>query len=153
VSGHLHAPAALPRERAPGTHFIGGWVDPRAGLDDMEKWKLLPLSGLELPPLLVVQPVASRYTDWAIPAPRAMTVVNINMTNLYFRRKIIRISLQTRYKPTKFMELSPSREVASCAVAQELPNILWNPKVHYRYLVLSRVSVTKDGIRIGSWIY
>jgi hypothetical protein len=26
-----------PRERAPGTHFIGGWVDPRAGLDDMEK--------------------------------------------------------------------------------------------------------------------
>jgi hypothetical protein len=21
-----------PRERAPGTHFIGGWVDPRAGL-------------------------------------------------------------------------------------------------------------------------
>jgi hypothetical protein len=26
-----------PRERAPGTHCIGGWVDPRAGLDDMEK--------------------------------------------------------------------------------------------------------------------
>jgi hypothetical protein len=26
-----------PRERAPSTHCIGGWVDPRAGLDDMEK--------------------------------------------------------------------------------------------------------------------
>jgi hypothetical protein len=26
-----------PRERASGTHCIGGWVDPRAGLDDMEK--------------------------------------------------------------------------------------------------------------------
>jgi hypothetical protein len=26
-----------PRERAPSIHFIGGWVDPRAGLDDMEK--------------------------------------------------------------------------------------------------------------------
>jgi hypothetical protein len=37
VSGQLHAPVALPRERAPGTHCIGGWVDPRAGLDDMEK--------------------------------------------------------------------------------------------------------------------
>jgi hypothetical protein len=24
-------------ESAPGTHSIGGWVDPRAGLDDMEK--------------------------------------------------------------------------------------------------------------------
>jgi hypothetical protein len=27
-----------PRERATGTHFIGGWVDPRAGLDDMENF-------------------------------------------------------------------------------------------------------------------
>jgi hypothetical protein len=25
-----------PRERAPGSHWLGGWVDPRAGLDDME---------------------------------------------------------------------------------------------------------------------
>jgi hypothetical protein len=24
-------------ERAPSTHWIGGWVDPRAGLDDVEK--------------------------------------------------------------------------------------------------------------------
>jgi hypothetical protein len=37
VSGQLHAPAALPPGKRPGTHFIGGWVDPRAGLDDMEK--------------------------------------------------------------------------------------------------------------------
>jgi hypothetical protein len=68
VSGQLHAPAALPRERAPGTHFIGGSVDPRAGQDDMEKWKFLTMPGLELAPLLVIQPVVSRYTDWAIPA-------------------------------------------------------------------------------------
>jgi hypothetical protein len=25
-----------PREKAPGTHWIGGMVDPRAGLDDVE---------------------------------------------------------------------------------------------------------------------
>jgi hypothetical protein len=28
---------STPWERAPGTHWIVGWVDPRAGLDDMEK--------------------------------------------------------------------------------------------------------------------
>jgi hypothetical protein len=69
VRGQLHAPAALPPGKSPGTHFIGGWVDPRAGLDDMEKWKFFILPGLELPLPLVVQPVANRYTDWAIPAP------------------------------------------------------------------------------------
>jgi len=34
VSGQLHAQVALhPRERDPGTHWIGGWVSSRAGLD------------------------------------------------------------------------------------------------------------------------
>jgi hypothetical protein len=32
---------------------------------------------------------------------------------------------------TNLMELSPSWEVAICAATQELPSILWNPKVHY----------------------
>jgi hypothetical protein len=40
-----------PGERAPDTHWIGGCVDPRTGLDDLEKWKFLPPPGLELRPL------------------------------------------------------------------------------------------------------
>jgi hypothetical protein len=32
VSGQLHDPAALPPGKRPGTHFIGGWVGPKAGL-------------------------------------------------------------------------------------------------------------------------
>jgi hypothetical protein len=47
VSCQFHGPAAFP----PGTHGIGGWVDPRAGLDDTEKWKFLTPPGLELRPL------------------------------------------------------------------------------------------------------
>jgi hypothetical protein len=39
-----------PEERALGTHWIGGCVDPRAGLDDAEKRKFLTLPGLELQP-------------------------------------------------------------------------------------------------------
>jgi hypothetical protein len=51
-----------PGERAPGTHWMRGCVNPRAGLGDMDKWKFLTPPGPEL------QPVASRYTDRAIPA-------------------------------------------------------------------------------------
>jgi hypothetical protein len=35
----------------PVTHWIGGLVDPRAGLDDSEKRKFLTLTGLDLRPL------------------------------------------------------------------------------------------------------
>jgi hypothetical protein len=31
-----------------------------------------------------------------------------------------------------FMELSSSRRAANCEAPQELPSILWNPKVQYR---------------------
>jgi hypothetical protein len=40
-----------PGKRAPGTHWIGGWVSPKAGLDDVEKRKFFTLPGLELRPL------------------------------------------------------------------------------------------------------
>jgi hypothetical protein len=39
-----------PGERTRGTPWIGGWVDPRAGLDDVEKRELLTLPGLEFRP-------------------------------------------------------------------------------------------------------
>jgi hypothetical protein len=53
-------PTALP----PSTHWIGGWVGQRTGLDDMKGRKILPLAGLEHD-LLAIQPVDSRNTDCA----------------------------------------------------------------------------------------
>jgi hypothetical protein len=44
MSSQLQAPAALP----PGTHWIKGLVDPRTGLDDVEKKNFLTLPGLKL---------------------------------------------------------------------------------------------------------
>jgi hypothetical protein len=52
-----------PGERAPGTHWIGGWVDPRAGFDAVEKTKIL--HSREWNP---GRP-ARRITDLAIPTP------------------------------------------------------------------------------------
>jgi hypothetical protein len=43
--------ASRPGRFTPGTHCIGGWVDSRAGLDNIEKWKLLTLPELEPRPL------------------------------------------------------------------------------------------------------
>jgi hypothetical protein len=48
----------IPGERAPGTHWIGGWVGPRAGLDFVEKRKFLTLLGLEL--RIVCRPARSQ---------------------------------------------------------------------------------------------
>jgi hypothetical protein len=64
------------RERAPGIHWIGGRVDPKAGLHDVEKRKFLTLLGLELRPL--GRPVvASPYSDYAIPAANWTNVLHV----------------------------------------------------------------------------
>jgi hypothetical protein len=34
-----HAPATLHPRKKPGTHFIGGWVGPRTGLDGCGKYR------------------------------------------------------------------------------------------------------------------
>jgi hypothetical protein len=62
-------PAVLPpRERAPGTHWIGDWVGPRACLDAVVK-KKIPSSRRESKPRTpIVKPIVQHYTDWAITA-------------------------------------------------------------------------------------
>jgi hypothetical protein len=69
VSGQLHAPGRFtPRERDPGTHWIGGCVGSRAVLDEVVKRKI-PSHGQESNPRTpIIPPVAQRYTDWAITA-------------------------------------------------------------------------------------
>jgi hypothetical protein len=47
-------------EGASGTHCIGGWVDPRAGLDSVEWRNSLVRAGNRT---LAVQPVARRCTN------------------------------------------------------------------------------------------
>jgi hypothetical protein len=52
-----------PRERAHGTHWIGGWVNPRTVLDAVVKRKIPSPRRESKPRTPIVQPVAQRYTD------------------------------------------------------------------------------------------
>jgi hypothetical protein len=63
VGGQRHAPATLPPGERPGTHCVGGVGGPQGRSGRIQK--ILP------PPAFdpqTVQLLASRYTDWAVPA-------------------------------------------------------------------------------------
>jgi hypothetical protein len=79
VGGQRHAPAALPPGKKPDTHCMGGWVGRRAGLDRCVKSRLPPVFDPQ-----TVQPVASRYTYWAIAAHRLLLQSQL-MTSLIFQ--------------------------------------------------------------------
>jgi hypothetical protein len=50
-----------PRERSPDTHWIGGWVDPRAVVDAVVKRKIPNPHLKSNPRIPIVQPVSQRY--------------------------------------------------------------------------------------------
>jgi hypothetical protein len=58
-----HRPRSSPGERTPGTHFTGGWVGPRAGLDAEARGKILsPLPEIE--PRSPGRPARSQTLYW-----------------------------------------------------------------------------------------
>jgi hypothetical protein len=64
----------IPGEWALYTHWIGHWEGPRDDLDAAEK--ILDSFGARKSDPSVVQPLASRYSDYAIPAP--ILTINFN---------------------------------------------------------------------------
>jgi hypothetical protein len=85
-------PRFTPGERTPDTHWTGGWVGPRAGLNTEARGKINCLSrgsNLDRP---VVQSVARHCTDWATPAPklcycltRKTNIDSIGFVKWYFK--------------------------------------------------------------------
>jgi hypothetical protein len=67
-----------PRERAPRTHWIGGWMGPRAVLDAVVKEKIASPRHESNPRTPIVQRVTQRYTDWAVAALSLSSSANVN---------------------------------------------------------------------------
>jgi hypothetical protein len=66
VSDQIHSPAALPPGKE-GTHWIEGWLGPRADLEAAKR-KIPSPRRESNPRTTIVQPAAQHYTDWAITA-------------------------------------------------------------------------------------
>jgi hypothetical protein len=89
----------ISRERTPGTHWIGGWVGPRAVLDAVVKRKI-PSPRRELNPRTpIVQLVSQLYTDWAI---TARTLTYSGIIKSYFLMRDLRFSRRWRFKSFAF---------------------------------------------------
>jgi hypothetical protein len=74
--------AALPPGKEPPpprTHWIGGWVDPRAGMGNVEKRKFLTLPGLQLRSL--GRPARSQSL-YRLRYPGSLRIYNTSLKNV-----------------------------------------------------------------------
>jgi hypothetical protein len=63
VSGQFHDRALALGKGPPSTHWTGGWVGPRAGMNTQARVKILCLCRGSNLDRLIVQPIARHYTD------------------------------------------------------------------------------------------
>jgi hypothetical protein len=106
VSGQLHATAALPPgKEPPGTHWIGGWVDPIAVLDAVVKRKIPNPRRESKPRTSIVQSVAQRYTDWAV------TTLLIKFQQNWSKQEIKHYELRS----TNLLLLFETRKICRCS--------------------------------------
>ena len=84
MRGQRHVLAAFyPRER-PGTHCTGGWLGPKGRSGQVRK--ISPLPGFDP---RTVQPVASRYTDYATrPTAKYLGEEKMHLTPIYTYVKV-----------------------------------------------------------------
>jgi hypothetical protein len=75
----LHPPPPRPEKSATSTHWIGRWVGPRAAMHAVGENSLAP-AGNRTPD---VQPVARRYTDWAMSAPANELTIKLGLWCLF----------------------------------------------------------------------
>jgi hypothetical protein len=81
MGGQRHASAVLPAGKRTDTNCTGGQVGPRAGLERVRKICSPP--GFDS---LTSQPLASYYTEYAIPALEETTTTNKITSSILFSK-------------------------------------------------------------------
>jgi hypothetical protein len=103
VGGQRHAPTALPPGKRTGTNFTGGRVGPRTGLDGCGKSRTQP--GFDP---RTVQPVVTRYTDCAIPAPCWALVNKVMNIQGHIKREFLDTA---RDQPPRTKDDAPGKQL------------------------------------------
>jgi hypothetical protein len=128
-----------PRERALDTHWIGGWLGPRAGLDAVVRRKI-SLPGLEPP---IIQPVAQSCTTFIFKKINIRETgkwYSSSHTNCHWFRQMykgascfVKVTKITSIRKRSAQENDSQlhREANSHSASQWISRLLWNPKVHY----------------------
>jgi hypothetical protein len=114
------------KEGTPGTHWIGGWVGPRDGVDALEYRKSLSPTENRTPAL---QLIARRYTDWTIPGP-----LRIDKGNRITRENLTPVPLCAKQIPYDLTwDQTRTAALGTWWLSYGTPSwLLSNPKVHYR---------------------
>jgi hypothetical protein len=88
IRGQPYAPSALPPGKNPSTHYVGGWVGRRGGLDDIETKKYVASAGIRTSVRPAPNPVTIPTTlSWFINVKNAdrRSVTSVSKTWLLIR--------------------------------------------------------------------
>jgi hypothetical protein len=120
-----------PKERAPGTHWIGGWMGPRAVVEAVVKRKIPSPRRESNPRTPIVQSVAQRYTDWAITA----------LHSCWYTRSLILLQVSLQETCCLLSHRSANSEVAVRSPASRMRSL-------YHFCISKRNLATSEWLRL-----
>jgi hypothetical protein len=114
-------------ESAPGSHWIGGLVDPQSRSRRLREQKILDSTGTGTPTTRSSSPLASHSTDYAIPAPHSLQLRSyISLSNISKVFRLVSVLDRTR----KYMLLSSSKSVGAGSILIFLKSYSSQSQIH-----------------------
>jgi hypothetical protein len=141
-----------PADKSPCTHWIGGWLGPRAGLDDVENRKFLNPAGLKPP-----TPLSSRQSLFRLSYPDS----SYSVTSLDFINFIICTSplLLNKSVPRTYAVTDESKSCGSVMQTQFINSLQWARRFSWagttrdmclRFLLLPGLQTTQSRVTMAT---